>query len=254
MASNLLNELYEPHVQAARARVRTDPQLTRLLDPNVDPRLLELFFIHYCSLGVQMTEPVESWIHRAGQRCKDLGYEDLGKALMTHAKHEAGHHVMMIEDTHKLVKHWNARRTPKLDAGRLLAQLPTAPVRAYSKLHEDTIAGDAPFGQSAIEHCVEALSPTLGKALIDQVRKVLGQEFVDMLSFLTEHVELDVGHTQLNEKMIERFLTAHPDKAEAIAKTGARAIEIYLDFMGDCVRFADAILRDAPTASAAAPA
>jgi hypothetical protein len=253
MSSALLQEVYEPLVQSARARVGTDARLQRLLDPRVDPRLLELFFVHYCSLGVYMTEPVESWIQRAGARCTELGHADLGKALGNHAHHEAGHHTMMIDDTHRLVSHWNARRTPKLDAGKLLAQAPTSAVRAYVKLHEDTIVGSAPWGQVGIEHCVEALSPTLGKSLIEHVGRVLGSEYVGMLSFLTEHVELDVGHTVLNERMIERFIAVHPEQTEIIGRTGARAVEIYLDFMGECVDLASRMLaapREAVSATA----
>ena len=45
------------------------PGLAVILSPTVDPTLLELFLVHFCAAGVHMTEPVEGWIRRAGERC-----------------------------------------------------------------------------------------------------------------------------------------------------------------------------------------
>jgi hypothetical protein len=244
MASKVLKEVYDSHVLTARARSAEDPVVARILDPQADPRLVELFLIQYCSMGVHMTEPVEGWIRRAGEGCKAIGMEDLGKSLVTHSHHEAGHHLMMIEDTHQLVSRWNAHGSHPLDAGRLLAQPPSSPVRAYIALHEDVIAGPTPFCQVAIEFEIENLSPTLAPRLVANVGHVLGADVVKALSFLNEHIAIDVGHTQLNEKMMERFLLAHPQHAATMGAVGARAIDVYMDFMGECVVRASALLAE----------
>jgi hypothetical protein len=242
MTSKVLREIYDSHVLAARARSMNDAVVGRVLDPGADPRLVELFLIHYCSLGVPMTEPVEGWIRRAGEGCRAIGLDALGKSLVTHAHHEAGHHRMMMEDTHRLVSRWNARHAPRLDAGLLLAREPTRSARAYVELHEGVIGGPAPFCQIAIEFEVENLSPTLGPRLVENVRRVLGEDVVAALSFLNEHIALDVGHTQLNAKMMEQLLLARPDQAAAMGAVGARALHIYLDFMGECVERAASVL------------
>ena len=77
-----------------------------------DPKALFLFWINFCSQGINMTEPVEGWIRRAGERCKVLGYKKLGENLCKHAVHEAGHDLMQIEDTKRLVSRWNQLYTP----------------------------------------------------------------------------------------------------------------------------------------------
>jgi hypothetical protein len=161
---------------------------------------------------------------------------------VAHAKHEAGHHLMMIDDTRKLVERWNARRTAKLDANALLAAAATPGIQAYVTLHEDVIASDAPYGQLAIEYEIERLSVTAGPLVLKACATVLGREALAGLSFLEEHVAVDVGHTKFNELQLDRLLAAHPDFAAPMADAGARALEAYGAFLGDCVALAQAAL------------
>jgi hypothetical protein len=240
--NKLLETLYEPHVRDARNRLETHPRVRALLELSVDPALLERFLMQFCSLGVRMTEPVDGWIRRAGERCISLGLEEVGRALVSHAKHEAGHHTMMIEDTRHLVRRWNARRTPQLDADALLAQPPPPFVQAYVRLHEDVIAGALPAGQVAIELEIESLSLRLGPRVIQQCQQVLGKDIVEGLSFVTEHVALDGGHTELNAWMMEKLLGAIPQHAQALGRIGAEALDIYYGFLGDCLDTARAAL------------
>src|SRR5690606_33004679 len=123
------------------------PELLRLLDPAVDAVLLERFLIQYAAHAVRMTRPVEGWIRRAGERCLAQGLEEVGRKLVAHAKHEAGHDEMLVRDAHYLVALWNSRRSPQLDAEALMAEPEYAATREYVALHEDTIAGDLPAGQ-----------------------------------------------------------------------------------------------------------
>ncbi|AEI64961.1 hypothetical protein [Corallococcus macrosporus] len=62
-----------------------------------------------------MTEPVDGWIRGAGERCIALGKTKLGQALITHARHEAGHHLMTLEDARTLARRWNTRHARGLD-------------------------------------------------------------------------------------------------------------------------------------------
>ena len=250
---SLVKELYEPYVLPARARISTDPVMRRLVDPAIEPAVLERFFIQYHSFGVYMTEPVEGWIRRAGQRCLALGLDSLGKGLLLHSKHESGHHQMMIDDVRMLVRRWNIRRRSMLHTERLLAQYPTDAMRAYRQLHESTIAGELPAGQIAIEFEIENLSLVLGPHLLSNVARVLGRETLEGLSFLKEHVQLDVGHTALNTRLMNELLQLMPENAQALAELGARAIDIYLRFIGDCLHSAEVAMMwtPAPTTEAA---
>ncbi len=235
MSKQLVEELYTHHLTSVRERIKTDSKLKALLDEKADPALFEAFLITWNSLGVYMTEPVDGWIRRAGEATVKVGLDDVGQKLIAHAKHEAGHHLMMIEDAKHLVARWNERRSPKLDAEELMAQPPTQAMKEYREIHEDTIAGAMPAAQVAIEYEIESLSTIIGPPLLEQAKRVCGEEILQGMSFLKEHTEIDVGHTALNEVMLGKLLSQVPDKAPLIAKTGASALDIYLRFLGDCV-------------------
>ncbi|WPB75991.1 hypothetical protein KYC5002_44250 [Archangium violaceum] len=237
---SLVKELYEPYVLPARARISTDPVMRRLVDPAIEPEVLERFFIQYHSFGVYMTEPVEGWIRRAGQRCLLLGMDSIGKGLLKHARQEAGHHQMMIDDVRMLVRRWNIRRRAMLHTERLLAQHPTDAMRTYRHLHEATISGELPAAQIAIEFEIENLSLVLGPHLLSNVARVLGRETLEGLSFLKEHVQLDMNGA--NSRMMEELLQMMPENARTLAETGSEALDIYLRFLGDCLQSAEAAL------------
>jgi hypothetical protein len=72
-------ERYEAEIQAARDRLSSTLAVQKFLSPGVDPGMLEAFLISFCALGVGMTELVEDWIRRAGERCVEIGITDLVK-------------------------------------------------------------------------------------------------------------------------------------------------------------------------------
>jgi len=249
--SQSLGETYAGQMARNHELVAEHPAVRALLDPAIEPRLLHRFLIEYCALGVQMTEPVEGWIRRAGERCKAVGLTQLGDNLSKHAAHEAGHERMFIDDTKKLTALFNARYGEALDAQVLLGQAPTASMRQYIQLHEETIASEAPFAQVAIEFEIEGLSVSIGPSLLNQFERVLGAGVVECCSFLTEHVALDVGHTALNQKMLERLLVARPEALPVLVGTGKNALDAYLGFLGDCIERARAWVGQGPQAAVA---
>jgi hypothetical protein len=229
-----VNESYTPRVARFRDLTAESAILHTILADAVDPVVLERFLIEYCSLGVQITEPVEGWIDRAGHRCIDIGMQSIGEALLDHAHHEAGHHLMFMEDTRKLVTEWNVRHSWSLDADALFARPVTRAMKHYIALHEETIAGGTPFGQVAIELEIERLSVVLVPKLLAQVDRVLGKSIVGVLSFLRSHGELDIGHTHLNTKMMDALLCARPEAVGDLARLGAEALFIYTGIFSDC--------------------
>jgi hypothetical protein len=239
---SLVKELYEPYVLPARARISTDPVTRRLVDPAIEPAVLERFFLQLNSLGVYMTEPVEGWIRRAGHHCIAQGLDSLGRSLLVHSKHQANHHQLMIDDVRHMVRRWNLRHQPQLHTERLLAQHPTDAMREYRQFHEDTIASDLPAGQIAIEFEIENLSMVVGPHLMSNVARVLGREVLEGLSFLKEHVQLGMGHAAPNTRMMEELLRVMPENARTLAELGARALDIYLRFIGDCLNSAEVAL------------
>ena len=232
---SLMKTQYLPHALETRARLDTEPVVRTLLSPDISPALLERFLIEWSARGAYMTEPVEGWIRGAGERCIALGQARLGRALITHARHEAGHHLMTIEDARVLVHRWNARYAQRLDADALVAQAPTEAMRQYRQVHDEAIHGDLPLGQAAIEYEVGYLAVVLVPRILAQVKKVLGQQTLDQLSFLNEHAAVDVGHTALNERMMEEVLVTRPEVAPRLAAFGSRGLDCYLRFLADCL-------------------
>lgn len=232
------SDSYECQIAQARELLENSPTILALLDPEIDPILLERFLIQFSAWGVRMTQPVESWIRRAGERCTELGLNELGRSLVIHAKHEAGHDRMLVDDTRLLVAKWNSRRQPQVSADELLELEPSAAVVSYMRLHEDTIASDLPYGQVAIELEIERMSVVFGPKLIEQCKRTLHPELLQGLSFIKEHVEVDVGHTALNQRLMQRLLKLRPDAAVKLAAVGAEALQIYVRFFGECLEAA----------------
>jgi hypothetical protein len=233
--AGFIQDQYAPAIQSARERFAALPAFAALLRPNLDPAFLELFLIHFSSLGVNLTKPVEDWLVRAGRRCEEVGLPDIGRKLYAHSRQEAGHHLMMIEDTHALVEHWNARRAPALDAKELLAREPTPGGRMYQAVHEQNIAGSTPFAQVAIEYEIELLPVRFGPILLNQCAVTLGASVLDRLSFLREHITLDAAHTRFNEQLLERLLQRDAGYLTPLVQAGASALDAYGTFLSDCI-------------------
>ncbi len=233
--SDEVSRLYEPHVLKARDAFSSSRVVRVITSPDTDPTLLDRFLIQFSALGFRVTEPVEGWIARAGQRTVEVGYQELGEALIGHAAHEKDHHLMRIDDTNALVALWNQLGRDRLDADELLASPITSGGSAYCKLHEDVIAGPTPYAQLGIEYEIEMLSMTLGPKLLENIAKVCGDDRVARLSFLTHHVELDVGHTKFNRRQLETILGKHPDFGAPIGQAGKAALETYNSFLTDCL-------------------
>jgi hypothetical protein len=232
---------YVPAVSSARQLLETHPACAALVGEEMTPERLERFLIEYTARAVKLTEPVDGWIRRAGAATRAAGLESLGAQLEAHAKHEAGHHLMLIDDARNLAARWNARGdVPPVDVEALLAAPPTPATQAYVDLHEETIASPAPYGQVAIELEIEGLSVRFGPPLMQRVEALLGREVLDKLTFITEHVEVDAGHTALNEKMMARLLADRPDALEDLVRIGRAALEIYVRFFEECLTAADA--------------
>jgi hypothetical protein len=235
---------YEQGVADARRRFAEDPAVRLIQDPAIGASHLEAFFIYYSALGVAMTEPVESWIRRAGEACVRVGgpgVEDLGTALQKHAKAEADHHLLMISDLRRLCARRAAAGRVAPDPDDVLALPWPASAQHYRQMHEDVIAGPAPFAQIAVENEIEMLSVEIGPGLLGNARALLGDDVMDDLTFLTDHVTLDVGHTKFNRRQMATFLEVRDGDAAtigALVEAGSAALEAYRAFIADCVSLA----------------
>lgn len=235
---DLVRDLYEPRIRVARVGFAMNPVMSTMLTPDADPVMFELFLIHFSALGAAMTKPIEDWLQKAGERCEHIGLTELGHSLRLHSKQEANRYLMFTEDTRALVARWNAREAFSLNADLILAQPITDGVRRYCKLHEDIIAGDAPFRQLAIGYEIERLSVCFGSQFIRQCMRVLGSTDMMGLSFLQERISLDVSHTYFNQQQLNRLFDQHPEYVMPMVSAGESALDAYAMFLKDCLNLA----------------
>jgi len=210
---------------------------------------LRYFILHYCGVGVHLTEPVESWIIRAGKACIEKGYADLGENLIKHAAHEADHHLMYIADVASLIKLWQLPHTP---ASFYEGEIPPA-AKHYRDLHEEVIASAKPFGQIAIEYEIEQLSVDVGPPMIKSVHDRFGVEVVKSLSFVTSHISFDKGHTKLNRKELNKLLNKYPDSLDHLIKTGTAALDGWWGAFDACLDMAEKTVAALPVVVAPTP-
>jgi hypothetical protein len=241
---------YEAQLQAPRGALDQVHGL-KWMGPDASSQLTELFLMCFCAQGARITEPVPGWIRRAGERCIQVGLPELGDALMRHAKHEAGHHLMMIDDARSVAARWNQRERYQIDVEELLS-LPLQPgAQAYIDLHEQVIASDKPFGQIAVEYEIEMMSTRVGPRFISACVQQLGPEILKCLTFVSEHTEVDVGHTQLNAYQLDKLLTKHPQHLDALVEAGQAALISYGEVFTDSMRLAERYLAKAKEAQRA---
>jgi hypothetical protein len=92
--------------------------------------------------------------------------------------------------------------------------------------------------QLAIEYEIELLSVTYGPALLKRCGDLSGPEILDGLSFLQDHVALDVGHTHFNRLQLSRLLGERLEFLPELVSAGSAALQAYVMFLDDCLTLA----------------
>ena len=142
---------------------------------------------------------------------------------------------MFLKDLDYLLASWHTHGYEPLTADAVLAMPSSTAMQRYIDLHETAITSDEPFVQIAIEYEIESMATSLGPRMVRQCLNVLGPESVQGLSFVEEHVKLDIGHTVFTQRQLSDFLEAHPRAVVPLARAGSTALNAYVDFLGDCL-------------------
>ena len=229
---------YDRFLKPARDRFATSSAVLAI-QSSEDRAFLEAFLLYFSVLGSRMTEPVESWLLSASERCAALGLADLAKALNSHARAEAGHHLMMVADARSLAARRLASGLRQIDVEALLQQAPAGGSLRYVKAHEAALQGAEPYAQVAIEYEIEMLPILYGDILVRHCVAILGSDILSCLSFVTEHIVLDAAHTQFNARLLERLLHSVPQAMPALVNAGTEILEAYAEFLEDCVKLAE---------------
>ncbi|MGC5346350.1 hypothetical protein PZB75_20675 [Streptomyces sp. AM 4-1-1] len=230
-----LFERYEIALAATRTEFENSPDIKFLLDPSTPDDLFHLWNLRWTAHGVRMTEQVESWIALAGRRSTDVGLPELGRALAAHARAEAGHEKLMMEDARALAEKWNERAKVPIDVERLIASGPLYSTRKYIAMHEEVIGGVRPYLQIGIEYEIERFSVVVLPGILERCRKALGE---NGFTFIAEHVEIDQGHTAFNERQLTNLLTLADANLVPLVETGRWALRSYYPFISECLQLA----------------
>lgn len=229
-------EEYEAALDHARREFDTaDAVRFGFGDEKVDAADYAFFMLYFCGVGYQMTKNVENWIRRAGERCTAIGLSALGRNLVSHSKHEAGHEILMANDARYFAARCRVDYGSTIEFENILSLSSLPGVQAYIDLHENVIAGTTPQAQVAIEYEIEMLSVRHGPSFIAKTLEVLGPSAKNGLSFVNDHVELDVGHTNFNRRQMAALLQEAPQSYAALCTAGQEALRAYGMFLRDCL-------------------
>jgi hypothetical protein len=229
---------YEKLLRPARERFASSAGIRGMIDPETGAQTMAAFLIHFSAFGIPITEPVERWILRAGESCAALGLGEIARSLRTHAKAEAGHQQYHTNDFSRLISFWNDRWTPPANPTAILAHGLTRGGERYRRLHEDNINGSTPYCQFAIEYEIERLPVQYGSDFVGNCVRLLGEEILSCMSFVTSHVEFDVGHTKFNSHFLGNMIFEDPSRLAPLAAAGEAALDAFSEHLDECWKLA----------------
>jgi hypothetical protein len=76
-----INE-YEKLVRPARERFSQSPSIFGMINPETDAETMAAFLLHFSTLSIPITEPVEGWIRLAGDGCAAFGLSEIARCLI----------------------------------------------------------------------------------------------------------------------------------------------------------------------------
>ena len=104
----------------------------------------------------------------------------------------------------------------------------------YCQIHEDNIRGSTPYCQLAIEYEIELLPVELGPPFVQNCVRLLGQDILRCMTFVTSHVEFDVGHTKFNAHFLSNLIAHDSKRLTPLASAGAEVLDAFADHLTEC--------------------
>ena len=129
---------------------------------------------------------------------------------------------------------WNSRWSPPVRPEQITGIGMTRGGQRYRAIHEENIAGNESYCQFAIEYEIELLPVELGPPFVRNCTRVLGPDILRCMTFVTSHVEFDVGHTQFNAHFMSKLLAEDPNRLAPLVTAGAAVIGAFADHLTEC--------------------
>jgi hypothetical protein len=107
------------------------------------------------------------------------------------------------------------------------------------------------YAQIAIEYEIEQLPLRYGGLFVARCLEIFGPDILPSLSFVTEHIVLDIGHTKFNEQELGKLIGDIPESLPFLVAAGSTALDAYAQFLTDCVELAENHCQVSPVLSEA---
>jgi hypothetical protein len=147
----------------------------------------------------------------------------------------------LADDTRTLAQLWNfhargtglnGRRLPHLDMTSLLTQPATQAIRRNHEHHQQIVRSADPWAELATVFEIHCLLASIAEPARDHAAQLLGEEVrlgLRGLQKLGNH-----AGTPVLTNLLAGFLSANPERHDAMVEAGTRALEIYADFLLEC--------------------
>jgi hypothetical protein len=227
--NSMIEAVYLPRVSAARASVYDDERLEQLVNGSLEPIELLGFLLHYCALGVHMTQSVERSL-RVGVGRGRPGEPHASMAMVAAAERQAEYGRLWLDDAFEVGQRWRDVTGVRVNVDLLLHQPPPRSVMRWSQLHAAIARGPISAGLLAVDYEVARMHASLGPMLLDACARSFTRDLRPSFAVAVN------AHTIAGPRAaVEVLLTAEPTLAGALAEAGAAGIRVYLDVLGDCI-------------------
>ncbi|USN47834.1 MAG: hypothetical protein H6626_01710 [Pseudobdellovibrionaceae bacterium] len=204
--------------------------------------LIYLSLIYFSSIGRFMVKKAPEWLESWGEGFKAIGFQEISKSYIEHAKEEVGHDKWHERDVKALVQMYNEKFNKNLQVQEVLAAGNRPCIEAYTRLSEVTTGGELCYLSLAELYETEVMALDLAPAFISYCVKEVGFEVLKGLKFLNGHVVADVEHIKENIVQMDHYLKTNPDKVAQLKSVGEETIDVYADYFSDILNLAEASL------------
>lgn len=230
--ASLFEQLRESLADARFALAEREA-VAHLLAPEVDPTLLLGFMVEFAALSVQLQEPVEQFLVAASGRCEQLGERKAARELLRLAHDAIERYADFADDTRALTLRWNAAHQPELDLTGLLTQPNTRAMRRLFALHNQLVTSDEPWAELALICELESMTAAVAPLLVLHAERRLGADIRSgMRGVIGTAVAGDRGRART---CLAQLFVDDPARLATIVHTSERLLELYGDFLDDCM-------------------
>jgi len=143
------------------------------------------------------------------------------------------HYRHFADDARVLALRWNATERPELDLTWLLTQPSTEAMGQIHALHGQLITSDQAWAELALVCEIEALLAAAAPLFVLHAERLLGSDIrAGLRSLVGLAMAGDRGRARTT---MAELLAEHPERLSAIVHASERALDLYGEFIDECM-------------------